>query len=332
VRGLIATIATIGLVLLSAGPASAFVGGGRSPSQAPLIAPGQRYTGELNNHKSDANYGGYEEVALWRLPALTTHDVLTVDWHGVPFAHEPGYFPVCMYLAQGIDDFNWGGVFDDAGSCNKLSGSGTARTEIIVPATDASSYLEFFADAGETNSNNYETYPYDFSVEPILHYLAVAISPPKSLSANGVLGATANLSTGLPVPNGVTFNLSVSWNGGIAAYTAVSSGGVVNFQLALPETAWNKNARFVVTHPADGTYQTVSSSSQTIKVTTPTPTAPSPCVLAKRHARSLARQLKRLRRHAARARGRSRRVLSREARRTKGVLRKTKLEAESLCG
>lgn len=75
---------------------------------------------------------------------------------------------------------------------------------------------------------------------------------------------------------------------GIASYTGVSSGGVVNFQLALPKTAWDERARFVVTHPADDTYQAVNSLGAHFKVTKPTPTPPSPCVRAKRRARSLA--------------------------------------------
>jgi hypothetical protein len=327
-------VAAISLAMILAAPASAFEGGGRSPSEAPLIAVGQHYTGQLNNHRSDANYNGDEEVALWRLPPVTTHDVVTVDWHGVPFTHSPGYFPVDMILAQGIDDFNWGSIFGNAGESSQyhLSGSGSARTEIVAQATDSASYLEFYAYANETSPTEYETYPYDFTVEPILHYLAVAITPAESVSANGILSATANLATGLPVPDGVAFVLSVAWReGGIASYTGISSGGVVNFQLALPETAWGKNTRFIVSHPADGTYQAVNSPSLHLKVTKPTPTPPSRCVLAKRRARSLARRLKRLRRHARRARGRARRRLRHRAHRTKHKLHSARHKAASLC-
>jgi hypothetical protein len=248
----------------------------------------------------------------------------------VPFTHSPGNFPVEMLLAQGIDDFNWGSIFDSAseGSQYHLSGSGSARTEIVVQATDSASYLEFYAGAYETNPTYYETYPYDFTVEPILHYLAVAIPPVTTVSANGILSATANLANGLPVPDGVTFVLSVAWSeGGIASYSGVSSGGIVNFQLALPETAWGKNVRFIVSHPADGTYQAVNSSGAHIKVTKPAPTPPSPCVLAKRRTRSLGRQLKRLKRQARSARG-----INRRAHRTKRKLHRARLKAEALCG
>ncbi len=334
-RALAATVTAISLAMVLAAPASAFEGGGRKPSEAPLIAVGQHYTGQLNNHEDDANYGGYREVALWRLPPVTTHDVVTIDWHGVPFTDYPGSFPVGMILAQGIDDFNWGSVFGsaDEGSQYHLSGSGSARTEIVAQATDSASYLEFYAYAGETNPSEYETYPYDFTVEPILHYLAVAITAAKSVSANGILSATANLTNGLPVPDGVAFVLSVAWRErGIASYTGVSSGGIVNFQLALPETAWGKNSRFIVSHPADGIYQAANSSSLHLRVTTPTPIPPSPCVLATRRARSLARQLTRLRRHARGAHGIARRRLHRRAHRTKRELYRARLKAGSLCG
>jgi hypothetical protein len=326
--------AVVSLAMAFAAPASAFEGGGRTPSQAPLITPGQHYTGQLNNHRNDANYNGDEEVALWRLPPVTTHDVVAVDWHGVPFTDYPGSFPVKMILAQGIDDFNWGSIFDTSeGSAYRLSGSGSARTEIVVQATDSASYLEFYAYADETNPAEYETYPYDFTVEPILHYLAVAITTERSVSANGILSATANLANGLPVPDGIAFVLSAAWpERGIASYRGISSGGVVNFQLALPETAWNQRARFIVSHPADGTYQAVNSSGAHLKVTKPAPTPLSPCVLAKRRAHSLGRQLKRLRRHARRAHGVGRRRLRHRAHRTKRKLHRARLKAEALCG
>jgi hypothetical protein len=83
-------------VLLVAAPASAFEGGGRKPSEAPLITIGQHYTGQLNNHKDDANYSGYSEVAHWRLPPLSTRDVVVVDWHSAPFTRYPGSFPICL--------------------------------------------------------------------------------------------------------------------------------------------------------------------------------------------------------------------------------------------
>ncbi len=334
-----AVIATISFVALGiAAPASAFEGGGRKPSEAPLITPGQHYTGQLNNHGNDANYGGSREVALWRLPPLTTRDVIFVDWHVLPFTKRSGEFPICMLFAQGIDDFNWGSVFEKSSECYEhgyeVSGSGTARSQITAQGTTTdSSYLEFYARAQETNPADYESFPYDFTVEPILHYLGLAIRPVKRVSASGILYATADLASGLPAPDGLSFSLAVSWpGGGSASYTALSSGGAVGFQLALPETAFGRQATFVVSHAADGTYQGVSSSKLQVKVAKPKPPGPTPCFLAERRELSLARQLKRLKRHARRAHGAARGVLNRRAARVKRKLRAARAQAEKACG
>lgn len=327
-----------------ASPASAFEGGGRKPSEAPSIVPGQHYTGQLNNHRSDANYDGGTEVAFWRLPPLTTRDIVTVDWHALPFTKYPGEFPICMTLAQGVDDFNWGSVFassrgndscDDDAPLFSLSGSGSARTQITVQETNPnSSYLEFYAFANSTAPAEFETFPYDFTVGPPLHYLGLAMRPVKRVGANGVVSATANLATGLPAPDGLVFSLTVTWpDGGIAGYTGVSSGGVVSFQLALPETAYGKKAAFTVSHAADGSYQGITAPRLLVPVAKPraTTTQASPCAKARRHRDALARQYRRLIRRAANARGEARRHFQRRARRVARRLRAARSEAQGLC-
>jgi hypothetical protein len=339
-RNAVCAVAVFAMVVLGAASSAyaAFEGGGKSPSAAPTIVVGQHYSANLNNHKSDANYGGYAEVAFWRLPAVSTRDVVTVDWHGAPFTHSPGSFPVCMTLVQGIDDFSWGGVFQERdycgeGSAYELTGSGTAHTEITVQDTTANAtYLEFYAEARETEPADYETYPYDFTVGPILHYLDLAIRPVEEIPANGVIQATANLATGQPAPDGLPFNLTVTWrNGGIATYTGVSSGGVVNFQLGLPETAFGRSATFAASHPADGTYQGVEAPKLTVKIAKPPAPAPSACDLAKARALVLTRQFKRLRSNARRAFGPRKRRLNRRAKRIKRRLDVTRREVQALC-
>ncbi len=334
--------ATIALVLLGvAASASAFEGGGHKPSEAPLITAGQHYTGQLNNHKSEANFGGYAEVAIWRLPPLATRDVIYVDWHSVPDTDNSSHFPVCMTFAQGIDDFNWGSVFDEAtgfecegrGPVYELSGSGTARSVITAQDTNAnSSYLEFYTEATQTSPSYFETFPYDFTVSAPLHYLDAAIREVKRVSANGVIRATANLANGLPMPDGLSFNLAVSWpGGGSASYSAVSAAGGVAFRLALPETAYGERATFVVSHPADGTYQDVSTTRLRAKVTRPKASPPSPCVLAKRRVQVLQRQHRRLLRNANRAHGAQRSALRRRANRVKKKLRAARGQVDSAC-
>jgi hypothetical protein len=339
-RRAVCAVTTVAIFVLGiSSTAVAFEGGGESPSKAPTIAVGQHYTGALNNHENEANYKGEAEVAFWRLPPVSTRDVVTVDWHTPPFTHDTSEFPICMTLVQGIDDFNWGSVFEDRDYCEtsgpvyEMSGSGSAHTQITVQETTTnSSYLEFFAYARESNSQDYETHPYDFTVQPILHYLGLALHPVEKIAANGVVQAAATLANGQPAPDGLTFGLTVTWReGGVAAFTGTSSGGVVNFQLNLPESAYGKGAKFVAFHPADGAYQEVIAPTQTMRIAKPVAPPPSACELAERRALVLKRQFVRLKHSARRARGFHKRRLSHRAKRVKRKLGGARREVAALC-
>jgi len=338
-KAVCAVVAVAIFVLGISSSASAFEGGGRSPSRAPTIALGQRYTGQLNNHQDDANYSGEREVAFWRLPPVSTRDVVTIDWHSVPLTNDSSSFPLCMTIVQNVDDFSWGGVFEHRGNCYTegpsyaLSGSGTAHTQITIQETNASSsYLEFYVRAEQGNPTYYETYPYDFTVGPVLHYLGLVTNPVEKIAANGVIQATATLANGQPAPDGLPFGLTVTWReGGVASYTGVSSGGVASFQLALPESAYGKNVQLVAFHPADGNYQEVVAPRQTVRIAKPTAPPPSACELAERRALVLKRQFKRLGNHARRASGPSKHRLSRRAKRVKRKLRAARREVQALC-
>ena len=341
-RAIAAMVVASLVLLVAASGASAFEGGGRKPSEAPLVAIGQHYTGQLNNHESDANYGGNREVAIWRLPPLTTRDIVTVDWHSVPFTHSSS-FPICLIFAQGVDDYTWGGVFASASSHScyesgpvySLSGSGSAQSVITAQETNAtSSYLEFFSTASTETPTSLETFPYDFTVEPVRHYLGVAIRAVKRISATGTLAATATLASGSPAPDGLTFNLAVTWpGGGSASYSATSAGGAVGFPLALPETAQGKDATFVVSHTADAQYgEAVSEKLEALVARPkPVPVKKSPCVQAKQHVRVLSRQYSRLRRHASQARGLARRRLHHRVVRVKRQLRAARAQVGADC-
>lgn len=338
-RAVCAVLAVSIFVLGISSPASAFEGGGRKPSEAPTILLGQRYTGALNNHQDDANYSGEREVAFWRLPPVSTRDVVTIDWHGAPYTNDPGDYPLCMTIVQNVDDFSWGGVFEHRGYCGSegpsysLSGSGTAHTQITIQENSAnSSYLEFYVRAETENPTYYETYPYDFTVGSILHYLGLAMRPVEKVAANGVVQATATLSNGQPAPDGLTFGLTATWReGGVASFTGTSSGGVVSFQLNLPETAYGKSVHFVAFHPADGNYQEVIAPTQTVRILRPPAPAPSACELAERRALVLSRQYRRLRHNARRAHGFAKRRLSHRANRVKRRLRAAHHEVATLC-
>jgi hypothetical protein len=323
-----------------ASSASAFEGGGRKPSEAPLIAYGQHYTGQLNNHQDDANYSGSDEVAIWRLPPVSTRDQIVVNWHVLPFTKRSS-FPVCMMLVQGVDDFSWGTVFGSSGgsycggsAVHTVAGSGTAQTTITVQNTDTgSSYLEFFAAAEESNPTEYETYPYDFTVEAPRHFLGLAVKPKTKVHANGAISAAATLANGLPVPDGFPFALTVTWgDNGIATYAGASLGGVVTFPLALPESAVHERATFAVYRPADGAYQGVESDMKAQVIPAVATAAEIACARASQRVHVLARQFKRLKRNARFARGAGKRRLKHRARHVGKEWRAARSQAQAACG
>jgi hypothetical protein len=151
----------------------------------------------------------------------------------------------------------------------------------------------------------------------------------KKVSANGMVQATALLANGLPAPDGIPFNLTVTWGaGGSATYTGVSSGGVVSFQLALPETAYDERGTFVASHPVDGRYMAATSRLR-LNIEEPGPT---PCSRAQQLERSLRRQYKRLAYRAKRAHGvRHRAALHRRATQAKRRLRAAHSRTGALC-
>jgi hypothetical protein len=341
--GVLAILAVLSIVALAtAGSASAFEGGGRSPSVAPLINWGQHYSGELNNRKEDAN-DGYHEIALYRLPPVSSHDQVVVNWHELPYAS--GGFPVCMTLAQGINDFNWGTVFgeleyDECGGAPVygVSGSGTAQTSITVQNTDSTgTFLEFFSYAEETNSSRYKTYPYDFTVEAPRHALTLNFPGVQTVAANGTLAASVTGATGLPGPDGLVYTLTANWgNSGVWIGTAASVGGQIVFPLALPESAVNERVRFIVSRAPDSAYQAVESPPMKAKVTAPVAPAPPPvskaCTKAKSRAHVLARQFHRLTANSHRARGWLRRKLNRRASEVGHELHTARAKAARACG
>ncbi len=309
-------------MLVSVGTAegAVFEGGGKAPSEAPLITYGQHYVANFTSNSGEANYvsehgeGYHYQVSLWRLPPLSTHDALTVNWHGLPFTSgETTGFPVRMYFFQGISDANWGETLEDPQTSYELSGSGTAQTELSVRNTDASSsYLVFIAHAGAApNSQEIESYPYDFTVEPPRHYLSLALSPVSRIAPTGYIHASAVNAIGLPAPDGLIYTLTTTWSGGgIFVSSAASAGGQLTFPLALPESAYGQDAKFTVSRPADASYQAVTSPSLEALVAKPkNPAESAACRKASAEVQVLGRKHHRLQAHAQRARGRARHKL-----------------------
>lgn len=335
--------------VVTASAQAAFQGGGKAPSEAPTIAWGQHYLAEMDNHAENANYGGDYEVAFWRLPPVSSRDELVVNWHSVPETRNAGYFPICMALVQGVNDSSWGEAFQHNQGCEseghfKLSGSGTAASKVTVQENDSSgnSYLEFWMWADESSSSTeQENFPYDFTVEAPRHYLNMTISPFTEVPANGIVSATVTDATGAPAPDGLTFGLTVRWtNGGIASYSAPSSGGRVSFQLALPESAYKKDASFVAGRGADGEFQAVETPVLRAKVTEPPPPPAPPvikkplhraCKKANSRVRVIGRLYHRTAAHWHRARRTERLRLHRRARTLHAKLHRAKARAKLAC-
>jgi hypothetical protein len=339
--GVLVMVVLAATMVIGSGSASAFSGGGKKPSEAPLVAWGQHYEATLGNSLAEANYKtGYccgeenYQVAIYRLGPLSVHDQVTINWHALPFAHSTSY-PVRADFVENVDDYSWGSAFGHREGTFSLTGSGTARSELTVQNSSSNDFLEFYSEAETTNSQSFETYPYDFSVEAPRHYLSVSIGAVQKVAANGVLHATATLATGAPAPDGLGFTLTGGWSGGTFTATAASVGGQVTFPLALPETAYKHSVEFVATSAATPEWQAATSPKLTVEVTKPPLPAPAVepqiCAKAKTRAHVLARQYSRQLRHADVARGNHRRRLFREARATGRRLDAAKAARKAAC-
>jgi hypothetical protein len=319
------------VLAVGTGSASAFTGSaGKKPSEAPLVEWGSHYEATVGNNEGEANYlytsccTESSQVGIWHLGPLSVHDQVVVNWHELPFAHENG-FPVRMVLVENVEDFNWGSTFNaqvNNETYHSVSGSGTARTEITVQNSSSNDYLEFFSEADRTSSQEFETYPYDFSVEAPRHYLGLSLGSVSKVAANGYIHATATLATGAPVPDGSGFTLTGTWSGGgVFTVGATSVAGQITFPLAVPETAFGKDVEFVATSAATSEYQAAASSKIYAEVTKPPapPAPPAPpkpvnlCKPATNKAHAWARIYKRRMKNAERARGRARRRLLHDA-------------------
>lgn len=288
------------LLLTMAAPAWA-AGPGKKPSEAPTIAPGVRYTAELSNYESiDTNYHPWDfglgiNVDLWRLPPLVAHDLVTVDWQ-VAGGSSAG--PVELVVAEDVNDYNWGAVFGESYTNNEASesgaafmpsGSGAAETSFTVQqASQASAYLEFAAQAHtehKTSAGGYETYPYNFALESIQHYIGINFPPPTQIAADSAITAGATLATGAPVPNGMAFTLTATWGGSeedpdeavqSQSYTAQANSGTMVFPLNLPSSAQGKKVSLAISRPADAEYQEARSEAAAVQVVAPPPPPPPP--------------------------------------------------------
>jgi hypothetical protein len=330
------------VMALGVGSAGAFTGGGKKPSEAPLIAWGQHYEAILGNGEGEANYRPScctdYQVAIYRLGPVNVHDQVVVNWHALPFTHGSGY-PVRMSLVENPTDYSWGYILGEEVTIQELTGSGTARTEITVQNSSAEDFLFFYSRA-EASGQEIESFPYDFSVEAPRHYLSLSLASVSQVASNGSLHATATLATGAPVPDGYPVTLTGTWSsGGVFTTTATTVAGQVTFPLAMPESSFGRSVSFVASGAATAEYQAAQSTSVYAEITKPpAPPAPAPapkpvnlCKKATDKAHTLARQYKRQRRNAGLLRGRHRRLMLHRAHVTEREFLAARAAKQAVC-
>jgi hypothetical protein len=243
----------LALVLL---PSAAFAGGGLKPSEAPLVTVGQSYFGDSLSHGRNSSDGPMD---LWRLPPLLASDVMTIAWTAT------GQYAPELCLAQDVDDYSWGSQLCNGSERFGVGRSGSTRTTIQAKAATSAPFLEFAPECCVSGSA-----PYNFTVESIQHAIGVGLLSRLHIRTSTVLVATANLSDGAPVPDGLPFYLNASWPGsGGVQYTASSVGGQVSFPVLLPPATAGQEVSFTVTRPADPQYLEAKSAALTVKVARP---------------------------------------------------------------
>lgn len=315
VRGLFAIAAG---VLMLALPASASAAGGSNIASAPTVVYGQHTFGTTAT-------GSYEKcypAEYWNL-AMKAGDQVTIDWAAAnhDFAEEAMIYPV------GTTDFS-------INNLNALGyyylGSNNHAEAVFKTGVGGSFPLIFRGDGCYEPTPG----PYDFTVT-IQHALTISLKSYTHIRTTTTIAASANLVDGTPVPDGMAFNLAVSWpnpNHESALYTATSVGGAFSFPLALPESARGKKATLIVSRGPDPQFLGAESAKLEVQVGKGAPpVVVTPCEVATRRAHALARQHHRLVARARLARGPAKSRLRRRANRVGHKLRAARARAAANC-
>jgi hypothetical protein len=308
-------LGTLFLLALPQAPASA--AGGSSIATAPTIVFGQHTFGTTATGEYDCGPGEF-----WNL-ALQPGDQATIDWGATQLDYAHGLY---VYPA-GTTDFSINNV--DPLDHYYLGENGKAEA-VFSSGTGGNFPLIF---AAEGCDEDHHAGPYDFTVTD-QHAISVALRQFIHIKPTTTLTATANLASGAPVPDGLSFTLTATWpGGGIASYSAASVGSGLTFPLTLPETAEGQKVTFIVTRAADTQYQAVKSASYEVLVSRPkvAPVQVSPCGKATRRAHAVGRQYARLKSHVRFAHGATGRRLRHQLRRIQRELRVAKTRESGAC-
>jgi hypothetical protein len=308
----------IGLLALL--PAAANAAGGANIASAPTVAYGQHTFGNTATGK-----WGCQPAEYWNL-SMKAGDQVTVDW--ATTAREYAY--KALIYPAGTTDFSINNVnalgYYEIGSNN--------HAEAVFSTGTSGSYPLIFVASGCGSEPH--PGPYDFTAT-IQHGLTISLKSYAHIRTTTVIAATASTVDGVPVPDGLAFNLTASWpsqpSRESVTYTATSLGGAFAFPLALPETAKGKLATLIVSRPADAQYLAAESAKIEARVGRGAPpVVVTPCEVSRRHVHSLARQHRRLKRNAKLASGANRRRIQRRARRVGFKLRSARNHALAVCG
>lgn len=245
-------ITCLALVALGLAVSSATAAGGLKPSQAPPVAIGTQYFGSTDDPKTNDTL-----IELWALPPVLAQDEVTVAWND---RDATGATRLCM--VQEIDDYTFGSAeCDELNSYDTSYGSARSKLEVKVPS--GATFLKFYK-RGYTCCG--DGGPYDFVVESIRHRIGVATTRRSRIARRTIVAASANLTNGSAVPDGLAFNLTAKRGRKSRSFSATSIGGRLTFDIALPNSWRKRTVKLSVSRPEDDQYLATRTVSQRVRV------------------------------------------------------------------
>ncbi len=241
-KACVAVVATV--VLLALAPASALAEGGKAISTAPSVVYGQQEFGNtasgqfLEGSCGTGLFGAGDGWRSYWSMAVTTGDLLTINWEGVAGTE-------LKVMPPGTTDYT---IFQtNPAVSEELSSNLKNQAQYTVPISGVMPlYFRVCSDYGTPG-------PYSFTVTA-QHGLSVNLLPRPNIRTNSVIQGSAALVSGAPVPNGTTFTLTANWSNGSASYSAVSVEGTLAFTLALPEELEGQTISLALNRAADSQY------------------------------------------------------------------------------
>jgi hypothetical protein len=265
------TLVMLGLIFSFAVlPAAAPASGGHNIESAPAVVYGQQEFGNT----ADSGEFNCGHADFWNL-SLRSGDQVTIDWET-----SDGVNARYLYVfPAGTTDYS----INNAQALHEYQLGENDRAESIFSAPATGNYPLIFLAAGCVEGLDPGEGPYDFTARD-QHVVVVNLRQVFHVNTTSTLTGQASLADGTPVPDGLVFTLTASWQGhGNAQYTASSSGGTLSFPLSLPASAQGADVTFIVTRPADNQY--LAAKSAALSVLVARSQAPSPPLTSHHHRR-----------------------------------------------